>query len=143
MKNDDPVGNFTELMLADRHGTPEDRERGRERIRSMPYSQFLETEYWKIISLYVIRQGNNRCHYCGWWALDVHHKTYENHGAEHLHLEDLVPVCRGCHAIIHADGKLPERRYSAMTVTEKHEFDDETAKCMYLVRKKRMAGRRV
>ena len=30
-------------------------------------------------------------------GLEVHHNTYENHGREHLHLEDLTVLCNRCH----------------------------------------------
>lgn len=33
--------------------------------------------------------------------LNIHHSTYENHGDEAVHLDDLITVCRSCHKIIH------------------------------------------
>lgn len=34
-------------------------------------------------------------------VLDLHHKTYEHHGDELEHLDDLEFLCRDCHAYRH------------------------------------------
>ncbi|WP_416212660.1 HNH endonuclease [Nostoc sp. DedQUE04] len=35
-------------------------------------------------------------------SLQVHHLTYENHGKEHEHLEDLITLCDDCHKKQHS-----------------------------------------
>lgn len=48
-----------------------------------------------------------RCQVCNLSGrLNVHHRSYENHGYENLHLEDLVVLCEGRHSQFHRDGKL-------------------------------------
>lgn len=39
-------------------------------------------------------------------AIHVHHRTYEHHGEEHLHLGDLVCLCSVCHKTFHDNGRL-------------------------------------
>lgn len=42
------------------------------------------------------------CTVCGSdYNLQVHHSTYKHHLIEHLHLEDLLTVCRKCHEEYH------------------------------------------
>lgn len=67
----------------------------------MPYADFLETDYWKTIRRYLVHLCAGYCQRCcvevGSRRLNVHHKTYANHGKEHEHLEDLEAICRTCH----------------------------------------------
>jgi ribosomal protein S27AE len=70
-------------------------------LRAMPYEGFLRTGYWRIITAHV-RESRQVCERCGSGSsLQVHHKTYEHHFAEHAHLEDLELLCRFCHANEH------------------------------------------
>lgn len=75
------------------------------KIKLMKYQDFLKTPYWKAISTYMkIKQ--NKCEICGSKIeLHTHHKTYENHGYEILHLNDLQVVCGVCHNNIHKENK--------------------------------------
>lgn len=116
-----PVGNFHQMEMADRHDTPENRQRFRERVKEMPYEEFVKTEYWKLVSAYVLHQANYKCRHCGQGATRVHHVSYEHHGEEHLHLEDLHAICGGCHRILHTGGILAVRRVRAMTPGERME----------------------
>lgn len=71
-------------------------------IRKMPYREFLKTPYWKAIANFQKYESDYCCVICGSKdILNVHHKTYQNHGEEALHLEDLITVCRKCHKEIH------------------------------------------
>ena len=71
-------------------------------ILHMPYEDFLKTPYWKAIAKYVKGRDYNRCVKCGnKKGLHVHHKTYQHHGDELHHLDDLTCVCRQCHREIH------------------------------------------
>lgn len=73
-----------------------------QRIKKMPYKEFLRTPYWRIISAFEKYEAGRRCAICGSTKmLNVHHKTYIHHGSEAVHLDDLVTVCRECHKAIH------------------------------------------
>lgn len=71
----------------------------------LTYEEFLLTEYWLIISQYMKIKSNFTCTDCGkkfkiFSQLNVHHKSYERHGWEHLEEvqnEDLVVCCESCH----------------------------------------------
>lgn len=69
----------------------------------MDYRDFLKTPYWKAISLNVKRKSKFVCGECKEKGkhLNVHHKTYEHHGSEHKHLEDLECICEECHRKVH------------------------------------------
>lgn len=76
-----------------------------EKIKLMSYPDFMQTPYWKAISVYKkIKEG--KCEICGnKFELHTHHKTYENHGYEIYHLDDLQVVCGFCHYKIHKGDK--------------------------------------
>lgn len=72
------------------------------------YKTFLSSRYWWQCRNKVLER-DQRCINCGSTCnLEVHHLTYEHHGDELNHLEDLVTLCHACHAITH--GKTPSRR---------------------------------
>lgn len=73
-------------------------------IKQMKYSDFLKTPYWKYISWKTKYRANNVCALCGKGGkLNVHHKSYENHGYEHCWkgANDLIVLCQNCHAKFH------------------------------------------
>lgn len=71
-------------------------------IKKMPYREFLKTVYWKTIAENQKRYAGKKCALCGSDKfLNLHHTTYQNHGNEIFHLEDLITVCRDCHKAIH------------------------------------------
>ena len=73
-----------------------------EELCRMPYREFLQTDYWQIVRNYVIYKRGARCELCNYGdSLNVHHRTYEKHGEEHLHLETLMILCQPCHAKFH------------------------------------------
>ena len=55
---------------------------------------YLESPNWKKKRKRVLDRDNNLC-VCGERATYVHHKTYQNLGAELL--SDLVALCKNCH----------------------------------------------
>jgi len=64
------------------------------------YDEYLRSEHWKKVRKEVLSSAGNRCQRCGSpGRLQVHHKTYENIGQEHVN--DLLAVCRECHERIH------------------------------------------
>ena len=74
-------------------------------LRSLKYDEFLKTRYWMSISRF-IRERSGKCDECGTTTnLHVHHLSYENHGYEHRHLEDLRCLCKDCHLKAHHELK--------------------------------------
>jgi len=71
-------------------------------IEQMDYNDFLKTPYWDAIRTKKMQNENFKCQVCNSGGkLNVHHKTYENHGEEHLHLADLTVLCCDCHGKFH------------------------------------------
>lgn len=74
-------------------------------IKSMSYSDFLNTPYWAAISDYKKFKSNYKCALCGSKKdLATHHKSYERHGYEHernVIEEDLIVLCKDCHSKFH------------------------------------------
>lgn len=76
-------------------------------LSALPYKEFLQSDYWKDVRATVLKRDSDKCSICNHiGGIDVHHRTYANHGSEHLHLEDLVSLCHNCHQLFHH--KLPK-----------------------------------
>ena len=74
---------------------------------NMKYQDYLKTDYWKAVALAVKKRAGYRCQVCNsQHDLQAHHRCYDNRGRELQHLDDLVCLCRRCHAIFH--GQLPQ-----------------------------------
>ena len=66
-------------------------------INKLRYRQFIKTQYWGYVRRLKLEQQHT-CENCGGNdTLQVHHKTYLNHYNEHLHLNDLIVLCKNCH----------------------------------------------
>ena len=75
-------------------------------INAMPYRDFLLTPYWQSISMYIRCRDKKTCQLCGSKKrLNVHHLTYDHHGDELNHLNDLMCVCSKCHKELHKKQK--------------------------------------
>lgn len=73
-------------------------------LRAMLYKDFVRTIYWKSIVMRRKWMDNFKCTRCGSSDnLCVHHLTYVHHGDERHHFEDLITVCKDCHAQLHKD----------------------------------------
>ena len=71
-------------------------------INSLSYKDFLATPYWKAIAQYKKYKSHYKCELCNSNnQLAVHHKTYEHHGSEIWHMEDLIVLCKDCHEKFH------------------------------------------
>lgn len=74
-------------------------------VRSLSYSDFLKTPYWDGVRNYKLRRSGYKCELCASnESLNVHHKTYERHGLEHLRSvadNDLIVLCKSCHYKFH------------------------------------------
>ncbi len=73
-----------------------------ERLRQLgfeSYAAYLESPQWrKVRAEYQASELAQAC-MCGSIEIQLHHKTYDRVGEEHL--DDLEPLCRDCHAIVH------------------------------------------
>jgi hypothetical protein len=73
-------------------------------LRSLSYSDFLLTTYWKMISEEVKHRANYKCECChGSKNLQTHHHDYSIHGEEHTpkNMTTLHCLCGDCHSGIH------------------------------------------
>lgn len=71
------------------------------------YREYLNSDYWKTVTKAVKARAGYRCQVCNSeHDLQAHHRRYVNRGQELNHLDDLVCLCRRCHALFH--GKLSE-----------------------------------
>jgi hypothetical protein len=79
----------------------------------MKYHDYLKTEYWQQVSRKVKERGGYRCQVCNSpHDLQAHHRTYDHRGNELKHLDDLICLCRRCHAIFH--GKVAEKKVKSI-----------------------------
>lgn len=77
------------------------REENREALEYVHYQSYIVSDTWREVRRrYFASKMPKGCQGCGASAVDLHHRSYTNLGAEKLH--DLVPVCRECHEAIHA-----------------------------------------
>lgn len=78
------------------------------RLRSMPYSEYLRTDHWKTTREGALQRAGRKCQLCGEVRrLQVHHNTYENRGCEKP--ADLIVLCASCHDQFHKKSKLTQR----------------------------------
>lgn len=83
--------------------------RVRKTIENMPYQDFLNTIYWRGVSLFIKRRDGWKCTECGSSdKVEVHHKTYNNHGDETNNLNNLTTLCEKCHKEAHSRMRMPQ-----------------------------------
>ena len=75
-------------------------------IKSMDYQNFLKTPYWKAISAHTKYKAGYRCQLCNSpYKLIAHHRSYNIHGFEHAHMQELIILCNNCHNKFHGNKK--------------------------------------
>ncbi len=91
---------YTSFQLIDKVLSKEDFEK----LKVMPYKDFLQTPYWKTVSNYVRYRRNYKCQLCGSSvSSNVHHRDYVRHGEEHKYWDtDLILLCQDCHSKFHS-----------------------------------------
>jgi 5-methylcytosine-specific restriction endonuclease McrA len=67
--------------------------------RKQDYQDYLASNEWQEKRLEVLERDDFTCQHCGIEATEVHHLTYAR--IFHEALDDLVSLCRDCHAEIH------------------------------------------
>lgn len=74
-------------------------------VKELSYDDFLKTPFWDGVRNYKLKKADYCCELCGGkGVLNVHHKTYENHGREfnkYVADSDLIVLCRNCHEKFH------------------------------------------
>jgi 5-methylcytosine-specific restriction endonuclease McrA len=67
-----------------------------QRMKDLPYTEYLKTAHWKVMSSWARQCAHYRCETCGSQKkLHVHHNTYDRLGEESL--QDLTVLCEACH----------------------------------------------
>lgn len=76
--------------------------------RTMPYQDYLKTDWWQQFRQFALKRANYRCQICNGTTggLNVHHRTYERRGFEEP--TDVIVLCRNCHEMFHREGKLAQ-----------------------------------
>lgn len=83
------------------------KELNRDTSKFTKYSNYIQSEDWKLKRSEVLLRDNNLCQVCKKDAAEeVHHITYDNLFNEKL--EDLLSVCKICHKEIHSQLKKEE-----------------------------------
>ena len=74
-----------------------------ESFKQMSYSEYLQTNHWQKIRRQALKRAKYKCQLCSKHntELHVHHKTYEHIGQEHNYQDDLIVLCKDCHAKFH------------------------------------------
>lgn len=82
-----------------------------ETLKGMKYEEFLQTDYWKLVSEQARINAHYKCQLCGCndKKLNVHHNTYEHRGEEFKHMEDLICLCEDCHNFYHKKDDILKR----------------------------------
>ncbi len=74
-------------------------------FQTMPYAEYLQTSDWATRRAKALRFAGYRCQICNSpEELNVHHRTYERLG--HEHMGDLITLCKNCHEIFHNNAEL-------------------------------------
>ena len=74
-----------------------------DRLRALPYTEYLRTDWWLHKRSRAIKRAGGECELCGDdRRLQVHHTTYDNLGQERD--DDLVALCHGCHEHVTTNG---------------------------------------
>lgn len=64
------------------------------------YGDYLRSSAWRALRRRYAEERPWLCHICGAeQGLHLHHRTYERVGREEL--DDLMPLCAGCHDLVH------------------------------------------
>jgi 5-methylcytosine-specific restriction endonuclease McrA len=80
-----------------------------ERLRTMPYREYLRTPEWHERASKTYVRFGGRCAFCNAPGdLEAHHRTYERRG--HEEPGDLTALCPSCHSLFHEWRDLARQR---------------------------------
>lgn len=70
------------------------------------YQAYIKSDEWQEIRKIVLERDNYHCMCCGRSlqenaVLAIHHNSYQHLFDERNHLDDLVTLCKVCHASVH------------------------------------------
>ena len=69
------------------------------------YADYIQSESWRRVRRLALKRDGYVCQQCGTGKnLEVHHINYEHLGQEG-ELEDVITLCRKCHAKVHANDR--------------------------------------
>ena len=99
------------------------------RIKALSYKEeFLHTIYWSHVRFLTLYEHGWKCLFCGTEDnLQIHHRTYKNHGLEHkreVQQKDLIIACKTCHKKVHGfilnydDNYNKDNEYEEIDITE-------------------------
>jgi hypothetical protein len=77
----------------------EARQAALQRLGYKNYAQYLRAPHWQDVKDRYRASDLPQACFCGEETVDLHHMTYERIGAENL--DDLAPLCRSCHQLVH------------------------------------------
>jgi hypothetical protein len=74
------------------------------KMRTMPYVEYLKTDWWKRVRTDALKRAKYRCQLCGARdvRLEVHHNNYSRRGCEEN--ADVIVLCGDCHEKHHDKG---------------------------------------
>ena len=80
-------------------------------LKSLPYSEYLRSDYWRRVRWAVFRDSDLRCRVCNCGGLlQAHHRDYSSIGKERM--SDLICLCEACHKLFHENRILVREHYS-------------------------------
>lgn len=82
------------------------------------YSEYLLSDHWKRLKIDARFRHGDRCIVCRKTPVDFHHLTYHNPWTE-CTADDVVPLCRECHRILHSNLRAIQLLASAITNNER------------------------
>jgi hypothetical protein len=93
------------------HITPKVSEEDTKLLRSLPYSDYLQSDYWRRVRWIVFNDAELRCRVCNSGGLlQAHHRDYSSIGKERL--SDLICLCESCHHLFHQNRVLVREQFS-------------------------------
>lgn len=104
-----------------------------ERLKQLPYRDFLQTTYWWGVSQMAKRRAKMRCQLCnGGGTLNAHHRNYEIRGEEWKNPVEITVLCAHCHTYFHGKTKVVPTISNAPVLNEKtitKEFKKDSHEC--------------
>lgn len=81
-------------------GAREEKQKMKERQTNEGYRQYLKSRHWKKLRRTLFKKQGRVCSVCSGVATDPHHVSYGKHLLRVNH-QQLRPLCRECHDVIH------------------------------------------